>query len=152
MSFLSMAVEALKTFRLSTRRSTAFDIVYHGYYDIGIAVAHRADWSSPFSRDATSWLCRLTGKAVREFGRKASDGSPSYEDLTAAHSPSPTAVYMGPCSPRLFSESAPKCHSRHAIIFSSGRSVNGEIVIRPMMYLLPSYDHRIIDGREAVPW
>lgn len=148
--FIKAAVEALKTFPLVNASVDGKDIVYHGYYDIGIAVGSPRGLVVPILRDADQLGFAELEKAVREFGRKASDGSLSYEDLTGGtFTISNGGVYGSMLSTPILNPPQSAILGMHNIQ-QRPVVVNGEIVIRPMMYLALSYDHRIIDGREAV--
>ncbi|MCP4287088.1 MAG: 2-oxoglutarate dehydrogenase complex dihydrolipoyllysine-residue succinyltransferase [Gammaproteobacteria bacterium] len=148
--FIKAAVEALKTFPLVNASIDGKDIVYHGYYDIGIAVGSPRGLVVPILRDADQLGFAELEKAVREFGKKANDGSLSYEDLTGGtFTISNGGVYGSMLSTPILNPPQSAILGMHNI---QQRPVvrNGEIVIRPMMYLALSYDHRIIDGKEAV--
>ncbi|HXK56485.1 MAG TPA: 2-oxoglutarate dehydrogenase complex dihydrolipoyllysine-residue succinyltransferase, partial [Gammaproteobacteria bacterium] len=148
--FIKAAVEALKTFPLVNASVDGKDIVYHGYYDIGIAVGSPRGLVVPILRDADQLGFAELEKAVREFGRKAHDGSLSYEDLTGGtFTISNGGVYGSMLSTPILNPPQSAILGMHNIQ-QRPVVVNGEIVIRPMMYLALSYDHRIIDGREAV--
>ena len=148
--FIKAAVEALKTFPLVNASIDGKDIVYHGYYDIGIAVGSPRGLVVPILRDADQLGFAGLEKAVREFGRKAADGSLTYEDLTGGtFTISNGGVYGSMLSTPILNPPQSAILGMHNI---QQRPVvrDGEIVIRPMMYLALSYDHRIIDGKEAV--
>ena len=148
--FIKAAVEALKTFPLVNASVDGKDIVYHGYYDIGIAVGSPRGLVVPILRDADQLGFAELEKAVREFGRKANDGSLSYEDLTGGtFTISNGGVYGSMLSTPILNPPQTAILGMHNIQ-QRPVVVNGEIVIRPMMYLALSYDHRIIDGKEAV--
>ena len=148
--FIKAAVEALKTFPLVNATIDGKDIVYHGYYDIGIAVGSPRGLVVPILRDADQLGFAELEKAVREFGKKANDGSLSFEDLTGGtFTISNGGVYGSMLSTPILNPPQSAILGMHSI---QQRPVveHGEIVIRPMMYLALSYDHRIVDGREAV--
>ena len=148
--FIKASVEALKRFPLVNASVDGQDIVYHGYYDIGIAVGSPRGLVVPILRDADQLTFAETEKAVRGFGKKAQDGSLSYEELTGGtFTISNGGVYGSMLSTPILNPPQSAILGMHNI---QQRPVveNGEIVIRPMMYLALSYDHRIIDGKEAV--
>ncbi|HEB95018.1 MAG TPA: 2-oxoglutarate dehydrogenase complex dihydrolipoyllysine-residue succinyltransferase [Sedimenticola thiotaurini] len=148
--FIKASIEALKRFPAVNASVDGSDIIYHGYYDIGIAVGSPRGLVVPILRDADQLTFAETEKAVRSFGRKAQEGSLSYEELTGGtFTISNGGVYGSMLSTPILNPPQSAILGMHNI---QQRPVveNGEIVIRPMMYLALSYDHRIIDGREAV--
>ncbi|MET0102349.1 MAG: 2-oxoglutarate dehydrogenase complex dihydrolipoyllysine-residue succinyltransferase [Sedimenticola sp.] len=148
--FVKAAVEALKQFPAVNASVDGQDIIYHGYYDIGIAVGGSRGLVVPILRDADQLSFADTEKAIRVFGQKAQDGSLSYEELTGGtFTISNGGVYGSMLSTPILNPPQSAILGMHNI---QQRPVveNGEIVIRPMMYLALSYDHRIIDGKEAV--
>jgi 2-oxoglutarate dehydrogenase E2 component (dihydrolipoamide succinyltransferase) len=148
--FVKAAVEALKQFPAVNASVDGQDIVYHGFYDIGIAVGGARGLVVPILRDADQLGFAEVEKAVREFGKKAQDGSLSYEELTGGtFTISNGGVYGSMLSTPILNPPQSAILGMHSI---QQRPVveDGEIVIRPMMYLALSYDHRIIDGKEAV--
>ncbi|MES9898696.1 MAG: 2-oxoglutarate dehydrogenase complex dihydrolipoyllysine-residue succinyltransferase [Sedimenticola sp.] len=148
--FLKAAVEALKQFPVVNASVDGSEIIYHGYYDIGIAVGSPRGLVVPILRDADRLGFAEAEKAVKAFGKKAQDGSLSYEELTGGtFTISNGGVYGSMLSTPILNPPQSAILGMHNI---QQRPVveNGEIVIRPMMYLALSYDHRIIDGREAV--
>ena len=148
--FIKAAVEALKTFPVVNASVDGKDIVYHGYYDIGIAVGSPRGLVVPILRDADQLGFGELEKAVRDFGKKANEGNLSFEELTGGtFTISNGGVYGSMLSTPILNPPQSAILGMHNI---QQRPVveNGEIVIRPMMYLALSYDHRIIDGREAV--
>ncbi|MET0082863.1 MAG: 2-oxoglutarate dehydrogenase complex dihydrolipoyllysine-residue succinyltransferase [Sedimenticola sp.] len=148
--FVKAAVEALKQFPAVNASVDGQDIIYHGYYDIGIAVGGARGLVVPILRDADQLSFAETEKAIRVFGQKAQDGSLSYEELTGGtFTISNGGVYGSMLSTPILNPPQSAILGMHNI---QQRPVveNGEIVIRPMMYLALSYDHRIIDGKEAV--
>jgi len=148
--FIKAAIEALKTFPLVNASVDGKDVVYHGYYDIGIAVGSPRGLVVPILRDADQLGFAELEKSVREFGKKANDGSLSYEDLTGGtFTISNGGVYGSMLSTPILNPPQSAILGMHNIQ-QRPVVVNGEIVIRPMMYLALSYDHRIIDGKEAV--
>ena len=148
--FIKAAVEALKKFPAVNASIDGGDIIYHGYFDIGIAVGSPRGLVVPVLRDADQSSFAELEKRVREFGRKAADGSISYEDLSGGtFTISNGGVYGSMLSTPILNPPQSAILGMHNIQ-QRPVVVDGEIVIRPMMYLALSYDHRIIDGREAV--
>lgn len=148
--FIKASVEALKQFPAVNASVDGRDIIYHGYYDIGIAVGSPRGLVVPILRDADQLGFADTEKAVRDFGKKANDGSLSYEELTGGtFTISNGGVFGSMLSTPILNPPQSAILGMHTIQ-QRPMVVNGEIVIRPMMYLALSYDHRIVDGREAV--
>ncbi len=148
--FIKASVEALKQFPLVNASVDGQEIIYHGYYDIGIAVGSPRGLVVPVLRNADQLTFAELEKSIRAFGKKAADGSLSYEELTGGtFTISNGGVYGSMLSTPILNPPQSAILGMHNI---QQRPVveNGEIVIRPMMYLALSYDHRIIDGREAV--
>jgi len=151
MSFLvKAAIEGLKRFPVLNASIDDNDIIYHGYYDIGIAVTTERGLIVPVLKDADQLDFAGIEKSIADFGSKGRAGKLSYEDLTGGTFTITNGGIFGSMlsTPIL---NPPQCAilGMHAI---KERPVveNGEIVIRPVMYLALSYDHRLIDGREAV--
>jgi 2-oxoglutarate dehydrogenase E2 component (dihydrolipoamide succinyltransferase) len=148
--FVKAAVEALKQFPVVNASVDGQDIIYHGYYDIGIAVGSPRGLVVPILRDADQLGFADTEKAIRDFGKKANDGTLSYEDLTGGtFTISNGGVFGSMLSTPILNPPQSAILGMHSIQ-QRPMVVDGEIVVRPMMYLALSYDHRIIDGREAV--
>ncbi|MES9964970.1 MAG: 2-oxoglutarate dehydrogenase complex dihydrolipoyllysine-residue succinyltransferase [Candidatus Sedimenticola sp. 20ELBAFRAG] len=148
--FVKAVVEALKKFPVVNASVDGQDIIYHGYYDIGIAVGGSRGLVVPILRDTDQLSFAETEKAIREFGQKANDGTLSYEELSGGtFTISNGGVYGSMLSTPILNPPQSAILGMHNI---QQRPVveDGEIVIRPMMYLALSYDHRIIDGKEAV--
>ena len=148
--FIKAAVEALKQFPVVNASVDGRDIVYHGFYDIGIAVGSPRGLVVPILRDADQLSFAETERAIRAFGKKANEGTLSYEELTGGtFTISNGGVYGSMLSTPILNPPQSAILGMHNI---QQRPVveDGEIVIRPMMYLALSYDHRIVDGREAV--
>jgi 2-oxoglutarate dehydrogenase E2 component (dihydrolipoamide succinyltransferase) len=148
--FVKAAVEALKQFPIINATVDGDDILYHGYFDIGIAVSSPRGLVVPILRDADQLGFAAIEKRIKEFGVKAKEGSLSYEDLTGGtFSITNGGVFGSMLSTPILNPPQSAILGMHSI---QQRPVveNGEIVIRPMMYLALSYDHRIIDGRDAV--
>ncbi|MCW8949090.1 MAG: 2-oxoglutarate dehydrogenase complex dihydrolipoyllysine-residue succinyltransferase, partial [Sedimenticola sp.] len=140
--FIKAAVEALKQFPAVNASVDGKDIIYHGYYDIGIAVGSPRGLVVPILRDADQLGFADTEKAVRDFGKKANDGSLSYEELTGGtFTISNGGVFGSMLSTPILNPPQSAILGMHTIQ-QRPMVVNGEIVIRPMMYLALSYDHR----------
>jgi 2-oxoglutarate dehydrogenase E2 component (dihydrolipoamide succinyltransferase) len=148
--FIKASVEALKQFPAVNASVDGKDIIYHGYYDIGIAVGSPRGLVVPILRDADQLGFADTEKAVRDFGKKANDGTLTYEELTGGtFTISNGGVFGSMLSTPILNPPQSAILGMHTIQ-QRPMVINGEIKIRPMMYLALSYDHRIIDGREAV--
>jgi len=148
--FIKASIEALKKFPAINASIDGSDIIYHGYYDMGIAVSSPRGLIVPVIRDADQLDFAGIEKSISNFGSKAKDGSLSYEDLTGGTFTITNGGIFGSMlsTPIL---NPPQCAilGMHAIR-ERAVVVNGEIVIRPVMYLALSYDHRLVDGKEAV--
>ena len=148
--FVKAAVYALKKYPVVNASVDGNDIVYHGYYDIGIAVGSDRGLVVPILRNADQMSIADVEKKIAEFGQKAKDGKLTIEDLTGGtFSISNGGVFGSMLSTPIINPPQAAILGVHA---TKERAVveNGQIVIRPMNYLAMSYDHRIIDGREAV--
>jgi 2-oxoglutarate dehydrogenase E2 component (dihydrolipoamide succinyltransferase) len=148
--FVKAAVAALKKFPVLNASVDGNDIVYHGYFDIGIAVGSPRGLVVPILRDADQMSLAQIEKKIAEFGQKAKDGKLSLEELTGGtFSISNGGVFGSMLSTPIINPPQSAILGIHA---TKDRPVveNGQIVIRPINYLAMSYDHRIIDGREAV--
>jgi 2-oxoglutarate dehydrogenase E2 component (dihydrolipoamide succinyltransferase) len=148
--FVKAVVEALKRFPVVNASVDGNDIVYHGYYDIGIAVGSPRGLVVPILRDADQLSFAEIEKAIKAFGKKAQDGTLSYDELTGGtFTISNGGVYGSMLSTPILNPPQSGILGMHNIV---DRPVvdSGQIVIRPMMYVALSYDHRIVDGREAV--
>jgi 2-oxoglutarate dehydrogenase E2 component (dihydrolipoamide succinyltransferase) len=148
--FVKAAVAALKKFPVLNASVDGSDIVYHGYFDIGIAVGSPRGLVVPIIRDADQLSLAQIEKKIAEFGQKAKDGKLSLEELTGGtFSISNGGVFGSMLSTPIINPPQSAILGIHA---TKERPVveNGQIVIRPINYLAMSYDHRIIDGREAV--
>ncbi|MDQ7091261.1 MAG: 2-oxoglutarate dehydrogenase complex dihydrolipoyllysine-residue succinyltransferase [Methylococcales bacterium] len=148
--FVKAALEALKRFPAINASIDGNDIIYHGYYDIGIAVTTPRGLIVPVVKDADHLDFAGIEKSITNFGKKAREGSLSYDDLTGGTFTITNGGIFGSMlsTPIL---NPPQCAilGMHTI---KERPVveKGEIVIRPIMYLALSYDHRLVDGSEAV--
>ncbi len=148
--FVKAAVHALKKYPIVNASVDGNEIVYHGYYDIGIAVGSDRGLVVPILRDADQMSIADIEKKIGEFGQKAKDGKMTIEDLTGGtFSISNGGVFGSMLSTPIINPPQSAILGVHA---TKERAVveNGQIVIRPINYLAMSYDHRIIDGREAV--
>ncbi len=148
--FVKAAVHALKKYPVVNASIDGSDIVYHGYFDIGIAVSSPRGLVVPILRDADQLTLAGIEKKIAEFGKKAQDGKLTIEDLTGGtFSISNGGVFGSMLSTPIINPPQSAILGVHA---TKERPVaeNGQVVIRPMNYLAMSYDHRIIDGREAV--
>jgi 2-oxoglutarate dehydrogenase E2 component (dihydrolipoamide succinyltransferase) len=148
--FVKAAVAALKKYPILNASVDGNDIIYHGYYDIGIAVGSPRGLVVPILRNADQMSIAEIEKKIGEFGQKAKDGKLTLEDLTGGtFSISNGGTFGSMLSTPIINPPQSAILGVHA---TKDRAVveNGQIVIRPMNYLAMSYDHRIIDGREAV--
>lgn len=148
--FVKAAVAALKKYPVLNASVDGNDIVYHGYFDIGIAVGSPRGLVVPIIRNADQMSIADIEMKISEFGQKAKDGKLTLDDLTGGtFSISNGGVFGSMLSTPIINPPQSAILGIHA---TKERAVveNGEIVIRPMNYLAMSYDHRIIDGREAV--
>jgi 2-oxoglutarate dehydrogenase E2 component (dihydrolipoamide succinyltransferase) len=148
--FVKAAVHALKKFPLVNASIDGNDIVYHGYYDIGIAVGSPRGLVVPILRDADQMSIADIEKQIADFGKRAGEGKLTVEELTGGtYTISNGGVFGSMLSTPIINPPQSAILGVHA---TKERPVvdNGQIVIRPMNYLAQSYDHRIIDGREAV--
>ncbi len=148
--FVKASVHALKKFPIVNASVDGTDIVYHGYFDIGIAVASPRGLVVPIIRNADQLSLADIEKQIADFGKRAQEGKLSIEDLTGGtFSISNGGVFGSMLSTPIINPPQSAILGVHA---TKDRPVveNGQIVVRPMNYLALSYDHRIIDGREAV--
>ncbi|GAA5235050.1 2-oxoglutarate dehydrogenase complex dihydrolipoyllysine-residue succinyltransferase [Verticiella sediminum] len=148
--FVKAAVAALKKYPIVNASVDGKDIIYHGYFDIGIAVGSPRGLVVPVLRDADQLSIADIEKKIAEFGVRARDGKLTLEELTGGtFSISNGGVFGSMLSTPIINPPQSAILGVHA---TKERAVveNGQIVIRPMNYLAMSYDHRIIDGREAV--
>ncbi len=148
--FVKAAVAALKKYPVINASVDGNDIVYHGYFDIGIAVGSPRGLVVPILRNADQMSIADIEKKIGEFGAKAKEGKLTLDDLTGGtFSISNGGTFGSMLSTPIINPPQSAILGVHA---TKDRAVveNGQIVIRPMNYLAMSYDHRIIDGREAV--
>ena len=148
--FVRASVHALKKYPVVNASIDGTDIVYHGYFDVGIAVSSPRGLVVPILRDADLMSIADIEKKIAELGQKAKDGKLSLEELTGGtFSISNGGVFGSMLSTPIINPPQSAILGVHA---TKDRAVveDGQIVVRPMNYLALSYDHRIIDGREAV--
>ncbi|MEO6018295.1 MAG: 2-oxoglutarate dehydrogenase complex dihydrolipoyllysine-residue succinyltransferase [Polaromonas sp.] len=148
--FVKAAVHALKKFPLLNASVDGNDVVYHGYFDIGIAVGSPRGLVVPILRNADQMSFAEIEKKIAEYGSKARDGKLGIEEMTGGtFSISNGGTFGSMLSTPIINPPQSAILGVHA---TKDRAVveNGQIVVRPMNYFAMSYDHRIIDGREAV--
>ena len=148
--FVKAAVHALKKYPVLNASVDGTDIVYHGYFDIGIAVGSPRGLVVPILRNADQMSFAEIEKKIAEYGAKAKDGKLGIEDMTGGtFSISNGGVFGSMLSTPIINPPQAAILGVHA---TKDRAVveNGQVVVRPMNYFAMSYDHRIIDGREAV--
>ena len=148
--FVKAAVHALKKFPVLNASVDGNDIVYHGYFDIGIAVGSPRGLVVPILRNADQMSFADIEKKIAEFGAKAKDGKLGIEDMTGGtFSISNGGTFGSMMSTPIINPPQSAILGVHA---TKDRAMveNGQVVVRPMNYFAMSYDHRIIDGREAV--
>src|SRR4051812_7706862 len=148
--FVKAAVHALKKYPVVNASVDGTDIVYHGYFDVGIAVGSPRGLVVPILRNGDQLSFADVEKQISDFGKRAQDGKLSIEELTGGtFSISNGGVFGSMLSTPIINPPQSAILGVHA---TKERPVveNGQIVVRPMNYLALSYDHRIIDGREAV--
>jgi len=148
--FVKASIEALKKFPVINASVDGTDIVYHEYYDIGVAVSTDRGLMVPIVRDADMKSFAAIEKEIAQYAKKAREGTIAIDDLTGGTF---TITNGGVFGSML---STPIVNAPQSAILGMHKTqdrpmvVNGQIVVRPMMYLAVTYDHRIIDGREAV--
>jgi 2-oxoglutarate dehydrogenase E2 component (dihydrolipoamide succinyltransferase) len=148
--FVKAAVHALKKFPVLNASVDGNDIVYHGYFDIGIAVGSPRGLVVPILRNADQMSFADIEKKIAEFGVKARDGKLGMEEMTGGtFSISNGGTFGSMMSTPIINPPQSAILGVHA---TKDRAMveNGQVVVRPMNYFAMSYDHRIIDGREAV--
>ncbi len=148
--FVKACVEALKRFPEVNASIDGHDIVYHGFFDVGIAVSSPRGLVVPILRDADQMDMAAIEARIREFGQKAKDGKLTLEEITGGtFSITNGGVFGSLLSTPILNPPQSAILGMHKI---EDRPVaeNGQVVVRPMMYLALTYDHRIVDGREAV--
>jgi 2-oxoglutarate dehydrogenase E2 component (dihydrolipoamide succinyltransferase) len=148
--FVKAVVHALRKYPVVNASIDGTDIVYHGYYDIGIAVGSERGLVVPILRNADLMSIAEIEQQIADFGRRAKDGKITIEELSGGtFSISNGGIFGSMLSTPIINPPQSAILGVHA---TKERPVaeNGQVVIRPMNYLALSYDHRIIDGREAV--
>jgi 2-oxoglutarate dehydrogenase E2 component (dihydrolipoamide succinyltransferase) len=148
--FVRAAVEALKKFPVVNAFIDGDDIVYHPYFDLGVAVSSERGLVVPILRNAETLSFAQIELQIREFGERARDGKLTIEELSGGtFTISNGGIFGSLVSTPILNPPQSAILGMHKI---QDRPVveKGAIVIRPMMYLALSYDHRIVDGREAV--
>lgn len=148
--FAKAATEALKQYPVINASVDGQDIVYHGYFDIGIAVGSPRGLVVPILRDVDQMSFADIESTIAELGARAQDGKLSIDELTGGtFSISNGGIFGSMLSTPILNPPQSAILGMHSIQ-QRPMAENGEVVIRPMMYLALSYDHRIIDGSEAV--
>ena len=148
--FVKAAVEALKTFPAINGWIDGNDIVYHDYYDIGVAVSSERGLVVPVIRDTDKMDMAEIEKAIVYYGQRARDNKITVDELTGGtFTISNGGVFGSLLSTPILNPPQSAILGMHKIQ-ERPVAINGQVVIRPMMYLALSYDHRIVDGKEAV--
>ena len=148
--FVKASIEALKKFPVVNASVDGSDVIYHEYYDVGVAVSTDRGLVVPIVRDADIKSFATIEKEVADYAKKAREGTIAIEDLTGGTFTVTNGGVFGSLM------STPIVNAPQSAILGMHKTqerpmvVNGQIAIRPMMYLAVTYDHRIIDGREAV--
>jgi 2-oxoglutarate dehydrogenase E2 component (dihydrolipoamide succinyltransferase) len=148
--FVKAAIEALKRYPVVNASVDGNDIIYHEYYDIGVAVSTDRGLIVPIVRDADAKSFAAIEKEVGDFAKKAREGSLAIEDLTGGTFTVTNGGVFGSLM------STPIVNAPQSAILGMHKIqerpmvIDGQVAVRPMMYLAVTYDHRIIDGREAV--
>jgi len=148
--FVRASVEALKRFPAANASIDGNDIVYHGYYDIGVAVSTERGLVVPVVRDADALSLAQIEDQINDYGSRARDGKLGIDDMTGGtFTISNGGIFGSLLSTPILNPPQTGILGMHKIE-ERAVVVDGEIVVRPMMYLALSYDHRLIDGQEAV--
>jgi 2-oxoglutarate dehydrogenase E2 component (dihydrolipoamide succinyltransferase) len=148
--FVRACVEALKRFPAVNASIDGNDVVYHGFYDIGVAVTTERGLVVPVVRDADGLSLAQIEDSIREYGAKARDGKLSIEEMSGGtFTISNGGVFGSLLSTPILNPPQTGILGMHKIE-ERPVALDGEVVVRPMMYLALSYDHRLIDGQEAV--
>ncbi|WP_169392655.1 MULTISPECIES: 2-oxoglutarate dehydrogenase complex dihydrolipoyllysine-residue succinyltransferase [Psychrobacter] len=148
--FVKAATEALKRFPAVNASLDGDDIVYHGYYDIGVAVSSDRGLVVPILRDTDRMTMADVEGTIRQFGKRAQEGKLGIEDMTGGtFTISNGGVFGSLMSTPILNPPQTAILGMHAIN-ERPMAVDGKVEILPMMYLALSYDHRMIDGKEAV--
>jgi len=151
MSFFTKAATfALQKFPVINASITGEDVIYHGYYDIGIAVSSSRGLVVPILRDVDSLSFAEVEKGISDFARKAKETTLTMDDLTGGtFTITNGGVFGSMLSTPILNPPQSAILGMHNIV-ERPVAINGQVVIRPIMYVALSYDHRLIDGREAV--
>ncbi len=148
--FVKACVEALKRYPVANASIDANDIVYHGYQDVGVAVSSDRGLVVPVLRNAEDMSLADVELKIREYGEKAKEGKLSIEEMTGGtFTISNGGVFGSLLSTPILNPPQSAILGMHKIQ-ERPMAVNGEVVVLPMMYLALSYDHRLLDGKEAV--
>src|SRR5690606_25786226 len=148
--FVKAAIEALKKFPVVNASVEGNDIIYHDYYDIGIAVSTPKGLAVPVVRDADQLSLAGVEKAIADYAKKAREGGLALEDITGGtFTITNGGVFGSLFSTPILNRPQSAILGMHAIK-ERPVVVDGQVVARPMMYIALTYDHRIVDGREAV--
>ncbi len=148
--FVKAAIEALKRFPEVNASIDGSDIVYHGFYDIGIAVGSPRGLVVPILRDVDQQSMADVEKNIKDFGERAKSGKLAIEEMTGGtFTITNGGIFGSLLSTPILNPPQSAILGMHKIQ-ERPMAENGQVVIRPMMYLALSYDHRIVDGREAV--
>tara|TARA_R110001592_G_scaffold179411_1_gene421031 strand:- start:1501 stop:2700 length:1200 start_codon:yes stop_codon:yes gene_type:complete len=148
--FVKAACEALKRFPAVNASIDGDDIVYHGFQDVGVAVSTEKGLVVPVLRDAENMSMAKIEEKIREYGLRAKDGKLSMEDMTGGtFTITNGGVFGSLLSTPILNPPQTAILGMHKIQ-DRPMAVNGEVVIQPMMYLALSYDHRLVDGKDAV--
>jgi 2-oxoglutarate dehydrogenase E2 component (dihydrolipoamide succinyltransferase) len=148
--FVKGVVEALRRFPAVNGSIDGNDIIYHGYYDIGIAVSSPRGLVVPILRDADQMSFAEVEKSITDFGQRAKEGALTMEDLSGGTFSITNGGVFGSLM------STPILNPPQSAILGMHKTMDramvekGQVVVRPMMYVALTYDHRIIDGKEAV--
>jgi 2-oxoglutarate dehydrogenase E2 component (dihydrolipoamide succinyltransferase) len=148
--FVKAAIEALKKFPVVNASVEGNDVIYHDYYDVGIAVSTPKGLVVPVVRDADQLSLAGVEKAIGEYAKKAREGGLALEDITGGtFTITNGGVFGSLMSTPILNRPQSAILGMHAIK-ERAVVVDGQVVARPMMYIALTYDHRIVDGREAV--
>lgn len=148
--FIKASIEALKRFPVVNASIDGQDVVYHGYYDVGVAVSSERGLVVPVLRDADGMSLASIESKIREYGGKAQSGKLSIEDMSGGtFTVTNGGVFGSMLSTPILNPPQTGILGMHAIN-ERAMVVDGEIKILPMMYLALSYDHRLVDGKDAV--
>ncbi len=148
--FVIAAVQALKKFPLVNASIDGADIVYHGFQDIGVAVSTERGLVVPIIKDSDTKTLPEIEKSILEYSEKARDGKLGIEDMQGGtFTISNGGIFGSLLSTPILNAPQTAILGMHSIQ-DRPVAINGEVVIRPMMYLAMSYDHRLLDGKEAV--